>query len=767
MTATPNPYIAGNPLTGSEMFFGRADVFYFIDQALSGQHQDNVLVLYGQRRTGKTSVLYQMDRHLSDRYLCIFIDLHGLALDGLNGFIQELANYIYRGLRKNYQINLPEIDHEAMAADPRFYFESTILDNIWEAAGDRHLLLMLDEAVRLEEQIRAGKMDAEVFNYLRHLMQHHPRLDFLLSLGSGLEEMEKEYAFLFNVALYKKISFLDRQSAVELITTPVAGIYRVEPNALERILEVASGHPYHTQLICHGLYNYAQSRGLSVVSRTDVDAILDEAVERGLAVLKHVWEESSEAEKAVQAGMAAAIQEGSAPDTEEYIRQLLMVQGINIPRTLIAGAIKSLIARDVIAGEDTYRFTVDLQRRWVQKYRRIEWVKGEIEPWLKTLPPEPEGSIEEMKTTLLRDPRRKITWISTGVLILAVGVAVLALAYLAGRGGFYNRQVTAELTAQGSGVVLGGAWGVVNDFKVIGDEVWAATDGGLVRWLADGQMIIYNTSDIAYPGECVNTMEATKDNEYVFFGCGGVTEMRPSGDQIEYLDYFDRGSGLGMGVIRGLFADGDGGIWAGGKADPEGLPLSYFDGENWGASHPAVDALSEFRETLPSIRTIASDSDGRLWLGSDDISIGGVFMWDGEAYHQYTYSNPEVDDPQRVRSILVDSHGNVWVAAGSGGLLNLILDDGTYVPFSLPDYEGEVNVIVELPDGSLWTGGESYVATSTDFGKTWTQVGTSDGLGEYILSIIQIPDGRIVAASYGGGISILQDGTWVPVPLTQ
>ena len=95
MNATPNPYIAGNPLTGSEMFFGRADVFDFIHQALSGQHQDHVLVLYGQRRTGKTSVLYQMDRHLSDRYLCIFIDLHGLALDGLNAFIQERWRTIF------------------------------------------------------------------------------------------------------------------------------------------------------------------------------------------------------------------------------------------------------------------------------------------------------------------------------------------------------------------------------------------------------------------------------------------------------------------------------------------------------------------------------------------------------------------------------------------------------------------------------------------------------------------------------------------------
>ena len=64
-----NPYIAGNPVTGPEMFFGREDVFQFLRQTLMGQHRDNVIVLYGQRRTGKTSVLYQMRSHLDPRYL--------------------------------------------------------------------------------------------------------------------------------------------------------------------------------------------------------------------------------------------------------------------------------------------------------------------------------------------------------------------------------------------------------------------------------------------------------------------------------------------------------------------------------------------------------------------------------------------------------------------------------------------------------------------------------------------------------------------------
>jgi len=372
-----NPYIAGNPVTGPEMFFGREDVFQFISQTLIGQHRDNVIVLYGQRRTGKTSVLYQMRSHVDGRYLCIFMDMHGFALDGLGGFLWDLANHITRVLRRDYQIQFSPLNRAEFMADPRSFFENEFLTKIRSSIGQWHVLFMLDEVDYLQEQVLSGKLEPEIFEYMRYLMQHHEWLNFLFSLGSGLEEMEKEYAFLFNVGLYKKISFLDRDSANDLITLPVKNNYQVGPDALERIYHITSGHPYYTQLLCHCLFNSWQRHSTSCIEARDVDEVLGEAVERGSAVLKYAWEELTVGEKVIVAGMAATMDRDNHAVGVKEIERVWRRYNVVIPESEMAKAIRSLIARDVIVGQETYAFAVDLQRLWVQKYRRIAWVKEE------------------------------------------------------------------------------------------------------------------------------------------------------------------------------------------------------------------------------------------------------------------------------------------------------------------------------------------------------------------------------------------------------
>jgi len=58
-----NPYVAGNPVGDSPAFVGRADVLREVLRILR-RPQDNAIVLYGQRRIGKTSILQHLAAQL-------------------------------------------------------------------------------------------------------------------------------------------------------------------------------------------------------------------------------------------------------------------------------------------------------------------------------------------------------------------------------------------------------------------------------------------------------------------------------------------------------------------------------------------------------------------------------------------------------------------------------------------------------------------------------------------------------------------------------
>ena len=392
-----NPYIAGSPVTGTEMFYGRQDVFAFIRRNLIGRHRDTPVVLYGQRRTGKTSVLYQLNRHLDADYRCIFIDLHGLNLSSMGNLLLGVAGSISRSLRRDHQLTISVPSRTEFLADPRATFESIFLDKVWPALGHGHLVLMLDEVVRLDEKVKAGDLEQDVFEYLRYLMQHYPQLNFIFSLGSGLEEMAKNYAFLFSVALYHRISFLEPEAARELITQPVRDHYQLAAEAVETILDVTSGHPYYTQLVCHCLFDLWSRSPKEIIEAADVGVILPEAVELGSANLTYVWRDSTEGEKAVMAAMAAAMRGEARPVTLGQARDEWRAIGVSLPEGEAARSLRSLTSREVLAGDQKSSFTVDLQRLWLERHRRLDWVKDEIaqtaQEWNRSAEPWPADAI--------------------------------------------------------------------------------------------------------------------------------------------------------------------------------------------------------------------------------------------------------------------------------------------------------------------------------------------------------------------------------------
>ena len=135
-----NPYIAGAPVIEKRMFFGREDIFSWIERSLSGKFVDHILVIHGQRRVGKTSVLKHLGNRLPDKFIPIFIDLQGRVNTSLPRFLWWLAREITRAL------DLPEPQRDRFEGDPD-YFESEFLPEVEKQLDGKVLLLTLTSSI--------------------------------------------------------------------------------------------------------------------------------------------------------------------------------------------------------------------------------------------------------------------------------------------------------------------------------------------------------------------------------------------------------------------------------------------------------------------------------------------------------------------------------------------------------------------------------------------------------------------------------------------
>lgn len=379
-TMIVNPYIAGSPVKDAAMFFGREDVYAWLRQHLRGAYQHNAIVLYGERRSGKTSVLYQMKDKLGDPlYIPVLLDLQGMGLEGIDGFLWEVARKIVLALRGVE--GFPPLERPArqdFERNPRQQFEDVFLPPVIEALGQRSLLLMFDEANRLAEKVQAGDLPPDVFDYLRALIQQTSRVNFLFSIGNRLEADSRGSSQLFNLAVYRKISFLEQDYAEDLIIRPVAPYYRCTRAAIERIYQLTSGQAYYTQLVCHNLFTRWTKDKPAQLDVADVEAVLPDVIEQGTPNFQFVWEDSSPVERAILAALADRAPQYKAGVMRRNLDRAMHRAKLYPASGDVTSGLRRLFERDVTNDQEPYLFRIMLMQQWISKFRRLEWVREEL-----------------------------------------------------------------------------------------------------------------------------------------------------------------------------------------------------------------------------------------------------------------------------------------------------------------------------------------------------------------------------------------------------
>ena len=376
-----NPYIVGRPLDPVRSpFFGRQDVFNWISDNLSGANQKNILVIHGERRVGKTSILLQvqrgeMGRSLRDNLehpICpVFIDLQGYNTSGTYKFLHYICNSVYEQVIEYSQAfagKLVPPDLDKFKRVPSSSFQD-YMKNACKVLNNTLLVLMVDEFERLDDLVGSKKVEKNIYAQLRSLMQFEMNLTFILSGTHELEELSGEYRNLVhNIAVIREISFMDKKDAMNLIRQPVAGLVLYEDNAVEELWRYTRGHPWLLQSLCYYLIEDMNRRGDgNYIALGHVTNTIQRFTSDSDYKLDSLWERCTPLDKAILLALA-----GSNEKHQHGMTQLELVQALKTVSTEeIAASLVRLIKRTLVeefcpaSGGVEYTHTILLFSHWL------------------------------------------------------------------------------------------------------------------------------------------------------------------------------------------------------------------------------------------------------------------------------------------------------------------------------------------------------------------------------------------------------------------
>jgi hypothetical protein len=350
-------------------FKGRATLFRQLESSLgAAEGQRATFLLYGQRRTGKTSVLLHLPRRLGSCMVPAFLDMQSGKLGGANdvvGVLGGLADEVVEEARRHRGVRLPAIDRGSLSADP-YPALGRWLDRVESALDERTLLLCLDEFEQLEKAIQDGRLDTRLLSTLRNIVQHHPRVAVLLSGSHQLEELSPHWASTLITTVTLAVSFLEQDDAWDLIERPVDGFPAIyTPEAVDRIVKLSHCQPYLIQLICALLVERMNvDRRMppdSFVTPSDVDEVVSLALKRGQSYFVNLWQEQAGSDVARRVLEALACAPGTQLDRTH-------IRGIERDEGALRQALATLLRREIIERvADDYCITVPLVAEYARR----------------------------------------------------------------------------------------------------------------------------------------------------------------------------------------------------------------------------------------------------------------------------------------------------------------------------------------------------------------------------------------------------------------
>lgn len=284
------PFAEGGPVDDPTMFVGREDVLRRLESSLLSEFGSKSIVMYGQKRAGKSSLLEHLRRRLASQptVIPVCFSLQDVAprlsdtalfhriLQGIHEALEDLR---MEG-RAVPTFSPPDVDSLNPHATLRFHDALSALSRSMKQSGDRFkIVLLVDEFTDIFKEIQKKRIPGEFMKAWKSVIEKKYFASVLV--GQDIMPIFKEaFPNEFGVTEDERLTYLDEGSAEALVQDHI-GSDRFVGRAITRILDLTACSPYYTMMFCSRLVDYMNETRSMKVTEADI-RLVEEEMLRGV-----------------------------------------------------------------------------------------------------------------------------------------------------------------------------------------------------------------------------------------------------------------------------------------------------------------------------------------------------------------------------------------------------------------------------------------------------------------------------------------------------
>ena len=290
-----NPYSAyarGAEVSDKNMFFGREETIRQIIARINGFEGGKIsgqnIVLFGQKRAGKSTILYHIKERLREEYPSEFVVVNVGNLGGSEkseaGIQYFILGCLRRELRRFYpeiydkiisdELNINETREKLIQSDNPTAVFVEVFNNFMEVLNEKkwRLVLLIDEFTYIYGEILDGEISRDFMIFWKAFIQNYGICAVLVG-QDFMPDFINDYRNEFGASNPVRISYLEMEDASKLITEPFRrknGRDGFTRDAVDLILQLSAGSAYYIMFLCDRLVSYMNRKKQGTVISAEI-----------------------------------------------------------------------------------------------------------------------------------------------------------------------------------------------------------------------------------------------------------------------------------------------------------------------------------------------------------------------------------------------------------------------------------------------------------------------------------------------------------------